>query len=68
MCCWLLTHVAVVFRMYRHVADDAQALLAAILNNLESMMEVLVQDGFAPLESAYLKAWLHSGQQVIHCP
>ena len=55
-------------QMYRSMAGEAQALLAGILNNLESMLEVLVQDGFAPLESAYLKAWLHSGQQVIHCP
>lgn len=57
-----------IFRVNGSVIDEAQALLAGILNNLESMLEVLVQDGFAPLESAYLQAWLHSGQQVLQCP
>ena len=45
-----------------------QALLPAILNNLERMLNVLVRDGFGPLESAYLDAWLHSGQQVQASP
>lgn len=45
-----------------------QALLPAILNNLERMLDVLVRDGFGPLESAYLDAWLHSGQQVQASP
>ena len=45
-----------------------QALLPAILNNLERMLDVLVRDGFGPLESAYLDAWLHTGQQVQASP
>lgn len=55
----------VVLRMCRSAAGDAQVLLAEILNNLERMLGVLVRDGFAPLESAYLSAWLHSEQQVL---
>ena len=52
-------------RVCRSLADEVQALLAGILNNLERMLGVLVRDGFAPLEPAYLAAWLHSNQQVL---
>ena len=63
-----VSDVMVIVRMCRGAAGDAQVLLAGILNNMERMLGVLVQDGFAPLESAYLNAWLHSRQQVPRWP
>ena len=41
-----------------------QELLACILQRLQSLLETLVADGFAPLQQAYLQAWLHTNQQV----
>ena len=41
-----------------------QALLAGIMGQLEAMLDVLAAQGFAPLQAAYLEAWLHTGQQV----
>ena len=34
------------------------------MGQLEAMLDVLAAQGFAPLQAAYLEAWLHSGQQV----
>ena len=41
-----------------------QELLACILQRLQDLLETLVADGFAPLQQAYLQAWLHTNQQV----
>lgn len=43
---------------------QAQALLASVLNRLEGLLDTLLREGFAPLQAAYLDAWLHTGQQV----
>ena len=45
---------------------ELQALLAGILNQLEALLDTLLRDGFQPLQAAYLRAWLHTGQQVLH--
>ncbi len=42
----------------------AQVLLADIMTRLESMLRVLTDEGFGPLEQAYTDSWLHTGQQV----
>lgn len=36
------------------------------MGQLEAMLDVLAAQGFAPLQAAYLDAWLHSGQQVCN--
>ena len=41
-----------------------QELLASILHKLQGMLATLVANGFAPLQQAYLQAWLHTNQQV----
>ena len=45
-----------------------QELLACILERLEGLLAVLVADGFAPLQQAYLETWLHTNQQVSKHP
>ncbi|CAI5992422.1 unnamed protein product [Closterium sp. NIES-65] len=42
-----------------------EALLAALLNRLHSLLSVFEQQGFKPLEADYLQRWLHSGQHVV---
>ncbi|CAI5491500.1 unnamed protein product [Closterium sp. Naga37s-1] len=42
-----------------------EALLAALLNRLHSLLTVFQQQGFKPLEADYLQRWLHSGQHVV---
>ncbi|GJP34876.1 hypothetical protein CLOM_g19358, partial [Closterium sp. NIES-68] len=42
-----------------------EALLAAVLNRLHSLLTVFEREGFKPLEADYLHCWLHSGQQVV---
>ncbi len=42
----------------------AQVLLADIMTRLESMLRVLTDEGFSPLEHAYTDSWLHTGQQA----
>lgn len=41
-----------------------EELLACILYELQGLLATLVANGFAPLQQAYLQAWLHSNQQV----
>ncbi|KAL3163002.1 hypothetical protein ABBQ32_009434 [Trebouxia sp. C0010 RCD-2024] len=41
-----------------------EELLACILDKLQGLLATLVATGFAPLQQAYLQAWLHSNQQV----
>ena len=41
-----------------------QILLADIMMRLESMLRVLTNEGFGPLEQAYTDSWLHTGQHV----
>lgn len=36
------------------------------MGQLEAMLDVLAAQGFAPLQAAYLEAWLHTGQQVCN--
>lgn len=41
-----------------------EELLACILHRLQGLLGKLAADGFAPLQQAYLQAWLHTNQQV----
>ena len=45
-----------------------QEILARVANNLETMLNILCSQGFRPLRSEYLGAWLHSGQKVCKIP
>lgn len=47
-----------------HGTNLLQELLACILYELQGLLATLVANGFAPLQQAYLQAWLHSNQQV----
>ena len=44
--------------------NSLQVLLADIMMRLESMLRIVSDEGFGPLEQAYTDSWLHTGQQV----
>jgi len=39
-------------------------ILAQIANQLEELLDLLAEKGFAPLKDSYLRSWLHTGQDV----
>jgi len=41
-----------------------QDILAQIANQLEELLDLLAEKGFAPLKDSYLRSWLHTGQDV----
>eukprot|EP00195_Chlamydomonas_chlamydogama_P007821 CAMPEP_0202893470 /NCGR_PEP_ID=MMETSP1392-20130828/3052_1 /ASSEMBLY_ACC=CAM_ASM_000868 /TAXON_ID=225041 /ORGANISM="Chlamydomonas chlamydogama, Strain SAG 11-48b" /LENGTH=357 /DNA_ID=CAMNT_0049577817 /DNA_START=158 /DNA_END=1231 /DNA_ORIENTATION=- len=46
-------------------AVSRELVLAHIITRLEQCFDVLQDQGFEPLEPAYLASWLHSGQRVM---
>ena len=51
-------------KMCRHAAEGLQVLLANIAAELEGGLQLLRDQGFAPLRKQYLHSWLHTGQKV----
>ncbi|XP_052188913.1 biotin--protein ligase 2-like [Diospyros lotus] len=47
---------------YRLQKEDV---LAAFFNKFEKFFDLLINEGFQPLEKLYYATWLHSGQRVI---
>lgn len=46
------------------ITVSREMLLAGILRAMESHLHTLEHEGFAPLQQAYLRYWLHTGQCV----
>lgn len=42
-----------------------EELLGSFFGKFEDLLQVLLSEGFGPLESSYYEKWLHSGQKVI---
>lgn len=51
-------------RLGSGVGVSREALLARIVNAMEGHLHTLERDGFDPLQQAYLRYWLHTGQRV----
>nr|GEX50648.1 biotin--protein ligase 2-like isoform X1 [Tanacetum cinerariifolium] len=47
---------------YRLQRED---ITSAFFNKFEHLFDILINQGFQPLEELYYKTWLHSGQRII---